>query len=165
MKTLLLLRHAQPSPTSPTGRDFDRPLVEKGRRAASLVGQLLRRRQLTPGVVISSPAARAQQTAEHVIDAAKFTTRLLFDRRAYEATAEQLIELISEVEDEVETVLFVAHNPGLQELLMCLTGAHAPMLPATLARIDLDIDTWNKLRASQAGQLIFALSPEASEGH
>jgi phosphohistidine phosphatase len=165
MKTLLLLRHAKPSAGSPTGRDFDRPLIEAGREAAQSVGQLLRLRRLTPEVVLCSPAARARETAEHVITAASFSTRLLFEERIYEASVERLLELISEVsEDEAETLLVVGHNPGLGELLTHLTGAHAPMFPSTLARIDLDIDTWNELRATDtaatSGQLIFALSPE-----
>ena len=157
MKTLLLLRHAQTSPASPTGRDFDRPLVEAGRRAASLVGQLLRRKQLAPAVVISSPALRARETSGLACEAAQLSARTRFDKRIYEASVEQLLAVVSEVEDGAETMLIVGHNPGLQELLAHLTGEHAPMLPATLARIDLDIDAWDELRAAQAGRLIFAL--------
>jgi phosphohistidine phosphatase len=163
MKTLLLLRHAKPSQASPTGRDFDRPLLEAGRRDASHAGQLLLRRQLTPALVICSPAARARQTADEVIAAAGFDAPLLLQDRIYEASLEQLLELISEAEDGAETILLVGHNPGLQELLARLTGEHAPMLPATLARIDLDIETWDKLRAT-TGRLVFALPPEAVEG-
>lgn len=164
MKTLLLLRHAKPSSGSPTGRDFDRPLVEAGREAAQMVGQLLRRRRLTPAVVLCSPATRARETAEHMIEAASFNVRLLFDERIYEASVERLIEIISEVsQDGTDMLLLVGHNPGLGELITRLTGAHAPMLPATLARIDLDIEAWDELRAATAtavGQLIFALPPE-----
>jgi phosphohistidine phosphatase len=161
MKTLLLLRHAKPSSGSPTGRDFDRPLVEEGRAAAQMVGQFLRRERLTPAVVLCSPATRARETAERVIAAASFSALLLFDERIYEASVERLIELISEVsEDETDVLLLVGHNPGFEELLARLTGTHAPMRPATLARIDLDIDAWHELQrtAPTAGQLIFAVT-------
>jgi phosphohistidine phosphatase len=164
MKTLLLLRHARPGQLSPTGRDFDRPLVEAGRTDALLVGQFLRRRNLAPDVVICSPAVRAHQTADRVIEAAELTARLLFHDRIYEASAEQLIEVISETEDGAEIVLIVGHNPGLQELLARLTGAGAPMHAATLARIDLDIDAWSSLRRAAQGQLVFAMPPQASGG-
>jgi phosphohistidine phosphatase SixA len=60
-------------------------------------------------------------------------------------------------------LLVVGHNPGLEELLERLTGEHAPMLPATLARIELDIRAWDELRrAARQGRLIFALSPRAT---
>ena len=164
MKTLLLLRHARPVQTSPTGRDFDRPLAEEGRADALLVGRFLRRRQLTPDPVICSPALRARQTADLAIDAAKFTTRLLFRDRIYEASAEQLIEVVSEAAEGEDVILVVGHNPGLQELIFLLTGEHAAVTPATLARIDLDIDAWDKLGAAR-GQLVFAMSAQASVGH
>lgn len=168
MKTLLLLRHAQPSLNSPTGRDFDRPLIDEGRAAALFVGQLLRQRQLKPDIILCSPAARAHQTADHVIAAARFHSPLHFHDSIYEASAEGLIELIAGVVEEgAGMILVVGHNPGLHELLTRLTGDYnTPMLPATLARIDLDIDAWDKLRAAAAGEgrLVFALPPEAARG-
>jgi phosphohistidine phosphatase len=163
MKTLLLLRHARPTRISPTGRDFDRPLTVEGRAESRLVGQLLRRRQLTPDAIICSTAARARETAGGVIEAAGFATPLLFHERIYEASVEQLIELVSEAAAGAEMLLVVGHNPGLEELVERLTGEHAPMLPATLARIDLNIQTWDELRrAARHGQLLFALSPQAT---
>jgi phosphohistidine phosphatase len=166
MKTLLLLRHARPTQFSPTGRDFDRPLADEGRADALLIGQLLRRRDLTPDPVICSPADRALQTADLVIEAAKYTTRLLFYERIYEASAEQLIEVVSEAAEGADVILVVGHNPGLQELIFLLTGVNAAMTPATLARIDLDIDAWNKLSAAHGrGRLVFATSAQASVGH
>jgi phosphohistidine phosphatase len=164
MKTLLLLRHARPARVSPTGRDFDRPLAEEGRADALVVGQLLRRRQLRPDPVICSPALRALQTADCVIEAARLSTRLLFYDRIYEASAEQLIEVVSEAAGDAELILVVGHNPGLQELIFLLTGVSATVTPATLARIDLDMDAWGKLGAAR-GRLVFALSAQASVGH
>lgn len=167
MKTLLLLRHAQPAQTSPNGRDLDRPLVDEGRAQASLVGQLIRQKQLRPDIILCSPATRARETAGHLSEAARFHARLHFYEQIYEASAEGLIELIAEVlEDGAETILVVGHNPGLQELLSRLTGDHnTPMLPATLARVDLDIAAWSELRAAPegGGRLVFALPPEAAQ--
>ncbi|HJR09750.1 MAG TPA: histidine phosphatase family protein [Pyrinomonadaceae bacterium] len=165
MKSLLLLRHARPSATSPTGRDIDRPLVEEGRAAASHVGQLLRQKQIKPEVVLSSPAVRARETAELVSEAAGLATQTRFDARIYEASLEELLQIVSEAEDGVETLLLVGHNPGLAELLASLTGESAAMSPATLARIELDINAWSELRASQAGRLVFIQPPDASPGH
>jgi phosphohistidine phosphatase len=164
MKTLLLLRHAKPSGFSPTGRDFDRALAVEGRADAQLVGQFLRREKLTPGVVVCSPAARARETAAHVIEAAKLAAPLLFDGRIYEASAEQLVQVVAEAGDEADVVLVVGHNPGLQELLTRLTGESAPMHTATLARIDLDVDAWGELGRAAHSQLVFARPPRASEG-
>jgi len=174
MKTLLLLRHAQPTQTSPTGRDFDRPLTDEGHAAALLVGQLLRQRQLNPDIILCSTAIRAHQTADGVIAGARYHGALHFYERIYEASTETLIELIAEVvEENAAMILIIGHNPGLQDLLSRLTGDYrTPMLPATLARIDLDIAGWSKLHAAatttaaaEAGRLVFALPPEAARAH
>lgn len=165
MKSLLLLRHARPTPASPTGRDFDRPLADVGRADAQSVGQLLRQKEIKPEVVLSSPAARARETAHLVCEAAGLSTETRFDERIYEASLEQLLQVVSEAEDGVETLLLVGHNPGLAELLALLTGESAGMSPATLARIELDIDAWSKLRSSERGRLVFIMPPETSSGY
>jgi phosphohistidine phosphatase len=163
MKTLLLLRHAQPAQTSPTGRDFDRPLIASGRTEAALVGHFLARRKLTPATAISSPAARARETAALVVEAARlFTTTTRFDERLYNADTGRILEVVSEVEAEVETVLVVGHNPGLAELIAHLTGESKRVSPATLACLCLDIKEWGEVLTA-TGRLAFALPPEALE--
>lgn len=158
MKSLLLLRHARPTQTSPNGRDFDRPLLDLGRADARRVGQLLRQREIKPEVVLSSPAVRARETADLVCEAAALSVRTRFDARIYEASLEELLQIVSEAEDGVETLLLVGHNPGLAELIARLTGESLAMSPATLARIELDIAAWGEVHHA-AGQLAFVLSP------
>jgi phosphohistidine phosphatase len=169
MKTLLLLRHAHTAQGSPTGRDFDRPLTEQGNAASLLSGKLLRQKQLKPDLILCSPAVRTHQTADHIIAATRFHDALNFYEQIYEASAEGLVELIAEVaEESASVILVIGHNPGLQELLSRLTGEYALMHPATLARIELDITDWSKLRratAGETGRLVFALPPEAADAH
>ena len=62
MKTLLLMRHAKSSWDNPGLRDFDRPLNERGLKAAPLMGRYLRAQGIAPDLIVSSPAQRAQQT-------------------------------------------------------------------------------------------------------
>ena len=114
MKTLLLLRHAKSSWSNPSLRDFDRPLNERGLKAAPLIGSLLLKRQLQPGLVLSSPAERARQTAALVVEAAQFAITPRFDERIYEASALALLELISQIDDGVEQAMIVGHNPGIE---------------------------------------------------
>lgn len=159
MKTLLLLRHARPSQTSPTGRDFDRPLVEAGRADARLVGHTLRQRNLAPEAILSSSAVRARETTEIVREAAQLSTPPRFDERLFDATAERLVRLFAEAADDPATLLVVAHNPGIAELILHLTGANVPVKPGTLSRVDLDIRRWRDLRPDTTGQLVFTLAP------
>ena len=64
MKSLTLFRHAKTQRDSLTGRDIDRQLNERGERDAPRMGEELRTLGLDYDLILSSPAARAAQTAE-----------------------------------------------------------------------------------------------------
>ena len=159
MKTLLLLRHAKSSWKDPNARDFDRPLNQRGLKAAPAVGRLIRKRKLQLDLVLSSPAERARQTTQLVLEAASLKTELRYDERIYEASAARLFEVVSQIDDEADLVMLVGHNPGLEELLSALTGEALSFPTAALACIELNIEKWNKVRAGGA-QLEWLAKPK-----
>ncbi len=159
MKKLLLLRHAKSSWDDAGLADFDRPLNGRGRKAAPLVGDLMRQRQLRPDLVISSPAARARETTALVLEASGMKTELRYDERIYEATAARLLEVISDIGDEKQEVMLVGHNPGFENLLERLTGEPLRVPTAALARIALDADRWNEAGA-RGGRLEWLVKPK-----
>ena len=65
---LYLLRHAIAVPHGTPGytQDAKRPLTDEGRAQALQVGQGLKRLNIAPDLVVTSPYLRAAQTAEHV---------------------------------------------------------------------------------------------------
>lgn len=147
MKTLLLLRHAKSSWKDIDVRDFDRPLNQRGLKAAPAIGRLIKKRKLQPDLVLSSPAERARQTTQLVIEAAGLKAELRYDERIYEASVARLLGVVSELDDEAGIIMLVGHNPGFEELLEALTGEAHKLSTAALACIELNIEKWNKLRA------------------
>ena len=133
MKTLLILRHAKSGWDDPDLPDHDRPLTERGKKDAKRIGQLLLERGLVPDQIISSTAKRARKTASKVAKACGYAGEVEMTNRLYLASPLQIIEVLREVGDECSTVLVVAHNPGLEELLGQLTGHPEPMSTATLS--------------------------------
>ena len=156
---LYLLRHAKSSWKDPEQRDFDRPLNGRGREAAPLVGRLIRKRKLRVDLLLSSPAARARQTAALVKESAGLSAELLFDERVYEADAARLLEVVTQSAEPAEALMLVGHNPGLEELLTFLTGEERNMPTAALACVALDVEKWGKVRA-QAGRLEWLVRPK-----
>jgi phosphohistidine phosphatase len=144
MKRLLLLRHAKSSWEDSSLPDFERPLNERGQRAAPLVGRLMRERRLSPDLVICSPARRTRETIALVLEAAEILPEIRYDQRIYEASVGSLIQIISEIEDGKTEVLLVGHNPGFENLLAHLTNEDERMPTAALARILLDSDVWSE---------------------
>ncbi len=145
MKTLFLLRHAKSSWKDQALADFERPLNDRGRKAAELVGNFIAKQNVTIDLVISSPAVRTRQTIELVLKAAKRSPELRFDQRVYEASPARLVEITSQIEDDRKSVLLVGHNPGMEELLALLVGVEQHMSTASLAKVILGSKKWDKI--------------------
>ncbi len=142
MKHLFLLRHAKSSWNDPAMADFDRPLNDRGLAAAPFMGEVMARKEIQPGVIISSPANRAMQTAILVKEASGSNSPLQYDERIYEASPQNLLSVASQIPENFASALLVGHNPGMGGFIHHLTGRLEPMPTAALAMIELDIDRW-----------------------
>mgnify|MGYP000456888361 CR=1 FL=1 len=148
MKTLFILRHAKSSWENADWSDFERPLNERGRRAAPFMGALMREKNFAPALILSSPARRAEETAALVKAHGEFSAPIRRDERIYEASPHALLYLLAETDDEPASLLIVGHNPGLEGLIKILTGKLEAMPTAALAVIDLDIEDWHEISAN-----------------
>lgn len=145
MKTLFILRHAKSSWDNADLADFDRPLNKRGLESAPSVGEIICKNKFQIDSIISSPAKRAEQTAILVKEAANIKAEIQFDERIYEASPHRLLEILSESDDKIKSVLLVGHNPGLEGLVKMLTQENESMPTAALAVIDLEIDDWKQI--------------------
>ena len=149
MRTLYLLRHAKASSAEGGGRDFDRNLETQGREAAAKVGFVLASEKLAKPLFLSSPAVRARETTEIVLNGLPIEYLARFDSRIYEADLSSLLTTLSEINDETEVVVLVGHNPGLENLLRFLTGEMRGMPTAGLAKILLSRKSWRDLNQGE----------------
>jgi phosphohistidine phosphatase len=159
MKTLFLLRHAKSSWSDASLTDFERPLNERGKKAAPRIGKYMRRHKLKPQLILCSPAKRARETVALVSAAASLTAELRYDERIYEASLTTLRAVVSQLDESAKTVLLVGHNPGLEELLESLTGEVQRLPTAALAHITLHIERWLDVR-EQSGELTRLVKPK-----
>jgi len=58
------------------------------------------------------------------------------------------------VPDQVDSVMIVAHNPGLEEFLYELAGESARIPTSALAQVALPIDSWQDLEDEVQGELV-----------
>jgi phosphohistidine phosphatase len=115
MRRLILFRHAKAEPRAPGGDDFDRPLAERGREDAVLVGQALAGQNLAPDYALISPARRTAETWICCRDAFP-RIRAELNRELYNAGPEEIRGAIEAVADRCDTLMVIGHNPGLHEL-------------------------------------------------
>ncbi len=115
MRRLILFRHAKAEPRAAGEDDFDRPLAERGREDAALVGEALAKAGLAPDAALISPARRTAETWIYARDAFP-RIRAELDRGLYDAAPEDIRAAIERVADRSDTLVVVGHNPGLHEL-------------------------------------------------
>jgi phosphohistidine phosphatase len=123
MKTILLMRHAKAEPGVPGQADFSRVLAARGTEDASRMGRAIAKAGAVPDLIVSSPAARAKETAEAAARAMKFARALRFERALYDASGEAWIAALKALPSTADSVLMVAHSPGIDEAAALLCGA------------------------------------------
>jgi phosphohistidine phosphatase len=119
MKRLALLRHAKSSWEQPDTDDFDRPLNERGWKAARRMGRELKHRKMRFDLCVASPAARARETLDGLAEGyGEFPFAVRFDERIYMASVATLLDLIRTIPDDSKSPLVVGHNPGLERMIV-----------------------------------------------
>jgi phosphohistidine phosphatase len=161
LKSLTILRHAKSGWDATVERDFDRPINERGRLGAKLVGAWFQRQVFALDHITASPAVRVTQTLDVFQPSSGLATLdVHFDRRIYLASAATLMDVIRETPDSVDNLLICGHNPGLEDLILMLVPANSSdehrakvdeKLPtAALAHLELDISSWTALDEKSA---------------
>ena len=152
MKLLGLFRHAKSDWHDARARDFDRPLNGRGRKGAAVMSQHIVEHGQAWQRIVASPAVRVAQTIEIAAAAARRTIPLEWDRRIYLASSATLADVLREQPDDIDRVLMVGHNPGLEDLIFDLVpdDGTSPLRAlveekfptATYAVLELGIDHW-----------------------
>jgi phosphohistidine phosphatase len=158
---LLLNRHANAGVRDPAQwpDDTQRPLADKGRKVQRDVGRFLRKRDLAPQLVLTSPWLRAMQTAEILVEASRVAQPPVpCDPLASDPDLVRLADHLGQQPPEA-IVAMVGHSPWMEELAAILLGGSASALRMDFPKsgvmgIDLEV------LAPGAGELRFFLRPK-----
>ncbi|BBA36338.1 phosphoglycerate mutase family domain protein [Methylocaldum marinum] len=161
MKNLIIIRHAKAEPATTSLGDIDRPLNDRGKRDALLMGGVLKARGVEPDVIVSSPARRAAETAERIAEAVGYdSNRIAMYDSVYLQEASRLFELIRSLDDVHHRAYLIGHNPHLSELVARLTGEGVGQLPTCgVAAIEFAVDAWAYVMEG-SGRLVFLEFPK-----
>jgi phosphohistidine phosphatase len=170
MKRLYLLRHAKSSWDDPTLADADRPLAPRGRRAAKVIAEHLQRKGIAPELVLCSRSRRTRQTLTRIAPSLGETADVQIRSELYAASAADLLEVLREVPDGVESVMLIGHNPGIQDLALSLARSGPEIArvsskfpTAALATLELR-GNWRELGPGSARLVSLVKPKELSRG-
>jgi phosphohistidine phosphatase len=149
-KTLYLLRHAKAGPRAAGQRDHDRELTGRGRREAATLGSRSAADGELPELVIASTAVRAVQTAALWAKAAGLPEQRIIRRDGiYLADAEAVLRLIHGLDEALQRVLLVGHNPTFSELATGLSGRFIALPTGAMAVLRIE-GAWTNTGAATA---------------
>ena len=156
-KTLILFRHAKSS-WAGNLEDHERPLAERGQKAAPVMARWLAANGFKPSVALVSTSRRTQETWALVApELGKVVRRDVAE--IYEAPAGRILDAIHGVEPSVETLIIIGHNPGMEDLarwLMADDGGErgAQMRrkfpTAAIAIMEIPVDDWTEVLPHKA---------------
>lgn len=113
-RTLVLLRHAKA--VSDGTPDLERKLAARGHGDAAAVGRWFVEADHSFGLVLCSPAARTRETWADLAEAGVAADDVWYDDRVYDASADDLLDVLADVPDDIASVLIVGHAPAIPEL-------------------------------------------------
>ena len=147
------MRHAKSSWANPGLTDFERPLNKRGLRVTPKVATFIQQQGLTPDLVVSSAAVRAKMTAEIFIENCDGLDQdqLSLVQNFYHAPASVYLGYLNRFSDEsTDTLMFVGHNPGLEELVERLSERWEILPTAAVAHFNLGTEKWSDSVSSKA---------------
>jgi phosphohistidine phosphatase len=146
---LALIRHAVAVPQVEGEPDFSRSLTSGGRETSSAMGKYLEKQSdFRPEVIITSPAPRALETAQLVGAPLGFPPDPIDeDRRIYDATWDELAEVVRGLPNSRHFVALAGHNPGFKDFTAWLLGQPDFKFPkGAVTWIELDAKGWADVR-------------------
>jgi phosphohistidine phosphatase len=156
MKTLILVRHAKSSWDNPDLKDFDRPLNERGKKDAPKMAARFKEKQITPAILLSSPAKRAIKTCKIFASELKYPETVIHTNPdLYHASENMLLKIVQCMRDDFNEIMIFGHNPGLNDFAEMLTGVFIENIPTCgMIAIQFPFNQWNKTAAG-TGKILF----------
>jgi phosphohistidine phosphatase len=160
-KNIYLIRHAEAVSATSTVNDFDRPLTATGKKDAHRMGQRLHENKVAPDFILASPALRTISTARIIAEELNFAVdQIITDPQIYNGGIEEFIEHIKQLDQTLNTVFCVGHNPTLSWLCHSLCEeAKVSLPPCGIVGMQFQMQSWQQLTKVN-GELILSIHPE-----
>ena len=157
-RRLLMVRHAKSSWKNPLQSDHERPLNDRGERDAPMMGKKLKELGVSPDIIISSTAKRAVQTAKKIAKEISYSADAIkWYEKLYHCIPAVFEEVLYELDDDIRTVLIVAHNPGITQFVNELSPAfHTDNMPTCgMVGTEFELEEWTEFSRVEKKVFLF----------
>jgi phosphohistidine phosphatase len=129
-KTIFLLRHGKSGWDHPELDDIKRELLPKGIHRTEQIANYLKDINIKIDQIYTSPARRALDTAK-IIKQLMHLPNLEVVQNLYPGDAEAFFNLIISLNDQINHVMIVGHNPGITYFAQQFMNAEIDNLPTS----------------------------------
>lgn len=150
-RKLFIIRHAKSSWEHEGLADIDRPLAERGIRNAEEMAERLRLAGLQPGLILSSPARRARNTALIMSKSWGLGPEdLQIIDSLYMAYTTEIAEVVSGVSADIRELAIFGHNPTFTSYANLFLETPLDNLPtAGVVVVTLESESWSGIGRKQ----------------
>lgn len=143
--------------------DSQRPLTQQGFQKMERIASALQRLGLKPDLIVSSPYARARQTAEILAKGVNYKAVIQFNDALIPIG--EANTMIGEINEKylVDELVLVGHEPSLSMLIGTLTAAN-PKMAITLKKGGVCCLIADDLRVERSASLEWLLTPKILSG-
>lgn len=108
------------------------------------MGKRLQEKNLTPDLMLSSPARRALSTCKRMSKFLSYAKdRITTDARLYHASEDIMLNVVHDLDDSHDVVMIFGHNPGFTDFLNSLTDESIANVPTCgVAACTFRVDSW-----------------------
>lgn len=162
MKTLYIARHAKSSWDHPGLEDYQRPLLEKGKKKMKYVVDYLQSRNVQIDLIMSSHAERAYETAKIIARAVDYPEdKIVISKNIYFGNADTMSDYFYDLSDDVNSIMFVGHNPTLTYFANHFLDKKIDNLATSgVVCIEFATDKWEEIHNSKR-KTKFVVSPKS----
>ena len=109
------MRHAKAKQATIHQSDNQRNLTNSGIEEAKKMSEFIKSKNIIPDIILVSDSKRTQETWSHLQKELKHTLSR-FDEDLYLASSKTLIKKILDLDNMLDSVLILAHNPGITDV-------------------------------------------------
>ncbi len=156
MKRIYLIRHAKSSWKEENLSDFERPLNKRGKSDLEFMAQRLKSFGVIPDLILSSLAKRAKTTAKGIAQIIGYNkSKIKYVDSLYESSYQTYRYILDSLDDDIDSVFIVAHNPTITEAGEILSGAILTNMPTcSIVCMEFDVDSFKEIEEG-SGKILF----------
>tara|TARA_B100001758_G_scaffold42443_1_gene33555 strand:+ start:3711 stop:4205 length:495 start_codon:yes stop_codon:yes gene_type:complete len=145
MKKLIIVRHCKSSWSDMSLSDFDRPLNNRGMNDGDLMSGKLLENLSSVDLLLSSSSNRTVLTSKFFIDKININ-KIKYEDELYHADYKTIINKLKKVDNIINKLMVIGHNPGLTYLVNYFSNIRLNNLPTTgIVIFDFFIDNWKEI--------------------